>query len=67
MMSDRGPRNSSWPKFKCTPVANRSFEQHPGDSTFWLGSSQILMENTLGCGQNPPHQTYEMSCSSTAI
>ncbi|GFX69398.1 hypothetical protein TNCV_1547291 [Trichonephila clavipes] len=37
MKSDRGLRNSSWQGASFTPVINRSFEHHAGDSTFGLG------------------------------
>ncbi|GFY12560.1 hypothetical protein TNCV_2447511 [Trichonephila clavipes] len=33
---------------RCTPIVSRSFEQHSADSTFWLDTTQILRENTLG-------------------
>ncbi|GFU53394.1 hypothetical protein TNCV_4421721 [Trichonephila clavipes] len=40
-------------KSKVTPVVSRSFEHHTGDSTIWLVSTPILMEDTWG-GQGPP-------------
>ncbi|GFT25950.1 hypothetical protein TNCV_2807891 [Trichonephila clavipes] len=53
-ISDRGPRSSSWQRARCTPVVSRSFEYHAGDSTFWLGFTPILRENTLGVGRRLP-------------
>ncbi|GFU14543.1 hypothetical protein TNCV_3251631 [Trichonephila clavipes] len=46
-MSGRGQRNSSRLRARCTLVVSRNFEHHTGDSTFWLGSTPVLWENTL--------------------
>ncbi|GFV56289.1 hypothetical protein TNCV_106451 [Trichonephila clavipes] len=66
-MSDQGPRNSSWQRAKCTPVVHRSFEHHSDDSTFWLGSTPNLRENTLRLIRGLPplfpfHQPHERTC-----
>ncbi|GFV51784.1 uncharacterized protein TNCV_1321401 [Trichonephila clavipes] len=47
-MPDRGPRNSSRLRARCTHVVNRSFEHPTGDRTIWLDSAPILRENTQG-------------------
>ncbi|GFS99474.1 hypothetical protein TNCV_4534431 [Trichonephila clavipes] len=71
MMPDRGPRNSSWQRARCTPAVGRSFEHHTDDSTFWLGSTLILWKNTLLVSGPPPlflfHQPHERTCGSMAF
>ncbi|GFT97247.1 hypothetical protein TNCV_2205391 [Trichonephila clavipes] len=42
MLSDEGPRNSSQQKARCIHVVSRSFEHSGGESTIWLGYTQIL-------------------------
>ncbi|GFX97221.1 hypothetical protein TNCV_557111 [Trichonephila clavipes] len=66
--SDRSPQNSSWQGARCTPVVNRSFEHHTGDSTIWLVSTPILRENTLGLPPLIPcRQPHVRTCGSTAV
>ncbi|GFW22132.1 transposable element Tc3 transposase [Trichonephila clavipes] len=47
-MPDRRPRNSLRQRARCTPVISHGCEYHAGDSTFWLGFTQILRENIIG-------------------
>ncbi|GFV56045.1 uncharacterized protein TNCV_2266311 [Trichonephila clavipes] len=58
-MSDRGPRNSSRQRARCTPVVSRNFEQHTNDSTSRLGSTPALRENTLGVVKGLPPTSRE--------
>ncbi|GFY30242.1 uncharacterized protein TNCV_3091491 [Trichonephila clavipes] len=37
-----------------TPVVSRSFENHAGERTFWLGSTPVLGKNTLEGSQGSP-------------
>ncbi|GFW34899.1 hypothetical protein TNCV_978371 [Trichonephila clavipes] len=41
VVSNRGPRNSSWQEASCTTVVIRSFEHYVGDSRFCLVPPQF--------------------------
>ncbi|GFW24220.1 hypothetical protein TNCV_1847791 [Trichonephila clavipes] len=53
MTSNRGSRNLSRQRAKCTPVVTRSIEHHTRVSMIRLCSTPILRKNTSGSGQWP--------------
>ncbi|GFW44748.1 hypothetical protein TNCV_4482931 [Trichonephila clavipes] len=71
-LSDRGSRNASRKRARCTPFISRSFKRYPGVNMFWLESTPILRENTVEVvrGLQPLftlHQPQGRSFGSTAI
>ncbi|GFT17508.1 hypothetical protein TNCV_4807501 [Trichonephila clavipes] len=65
-MSDRGPRNSSLQRTRCTPDDSRNFEHHAGDIPPQLRENTVVVS-----GYCPPlflfHPPHERTCGSTAI